>query len=117
METPVAQAYVRPMRPRLTYPNVVATICLVAVVIGGSAIAATQSATSTTVNACVVKKGKKAGQLRIITGKKKCKKKTEKKLSWNQKGVAGATGATGATGPAGAAGTNGADAIAPAGAV
>jgi len=112
MATPAARAYVRTMRPRLTYPNVVATICLVAVV-GGSAVAATKT-TSSTITGCVVKKGKKAGAIRIISGKKKCKKKTEKKLSWNQKGIAGTAGAAGATG---AAGTNGADAVAPAGAV
>ena len=99
------------MRLRLTYPNVVATICLLAVV-GGSAVAATKT-TSSTITACVVKKGKSAGAMRVITGKKKCKK-SERKLAWNQKGVAGSTGATGATGAAGAAG---ADAIAPAGAV
>lgn len=93
------------MRLRLTYPNVVATICLVAVV-GGTAIAATKPSSST-ITACAVKKGKNAGALRVITGKKKCKK-TEKKLAWNQKG---AVGATGAAGPAGA------DAIAPSGAV
>src|SRR4051794_7743957 len=102
MATPAARAYVRTMRPRLTYPNVVATICLVAVV-GGSAIAATKT-TSSTITGCVVKKGKKAGAIRILSGKKKCKK-SEKTLAWNKKGVAGATG------PAGA------DAVAPAGAV
>src|SRR3954453_6476648 len=115
MATPAAQDYVRTMRPRLTYPNVVATICLVAVV-GGSAVAATKT-TSSTITGCVVKKGKTAGAVRIISGKKKCKKKTEKKISWNKKGVAGATGAAGAAGANGAAGTAGVDAVAPAGAV
>jgi hypothetical protein len=99
------------MRPRLTYPNVVATLCLVAVV-GGSAVAAT-STSSSTITACAVKKGKKAGALRVISAKKKCKK-TEKKVSWNKQGVAGATGSAGT---AGAAGSAGADAVAPAGAV
>src|SRR5204862_6733026 len=107
MATPAARAYVRTMRPRLTYPNVVATICLVAVV-GGSAVAATKT-TSSTISGCVVKKGKKAGAIRIISGKKKCKQKTEKKLSWNQKGVAGTAGAGGTAGP------DGSDAGAPAG--
>jgi hypothetical protein len=102
------------LRPRLTYPNAVATICLIAVA-GGSAVAATKPTTAT-ITGCVVKKGKKAGSVRIISGKKKCRK-SEKKLAWNQKGVAGTAGVAGATGPAGAAGTAGADAVAPAGAV
>jgi hypothetical protein len=96
------------MRPRLTYPNVVATICLVAVV-GGTAVAATKTST-TTITACVVKKGKTKGALRVISGKAKCKR-TEKKLAWNKQGVAGAPGAKG---PAGSAG---ADAVAPTNAV
>jgi hypothetical protein len=107
-------------RPRLTYSNIVATLCLIAVA-GGSALAATKPS-SPTISGCVVKKGKKAGSIRILSGKKKCKK-SERKLAWNQKGVpgaagpagtAGAAGVAGATGPAGAAG---ADAVAPAGAV
>lgn len=97
------------MRPRLTYSNVVATLCLLAVV-GGTAIAANTSQTTSVINACVVKKGSKAGTMRVITGKKKCKR-TERKLSWNQKGVAGLAGAAGPAGPAGS------DAVAPAGAV
>jgi hypothetical protein len=96
------------MRLRLTYPNVVATLCLAAVV-GGTAIAATNTSTST-ITACVVKKGKTAGAMRVVSAKKKCKK-TERKLAWNQKGAAGTAGA------AGPAGTAGSDAIAPAGAV
>jgi hypothetical protein len=97
------------MRPRLTYSNVVATLCLLAVV-GGTAIAANTAATTSVISACVVKKGKTAGTMRVISAKKKCKK-SERKLSWNQKGVAGLAGATGPTGPAGS------DAVAPAGAV
>src|SRR4051794_40865105 len=109
------------MRPRLTYSNVVATVCLVAVA-GGSALAATKKPASSKITACVVKKGKTSGALRIVAAKTKCKK-TEKRITWNQKGVrgtagpAGAAGTAGGTGPAGTAGTAGADAIAPAGAV
>src|SRR3954451_21003794 len=105
------------MTLRLTYANVVATFCLLALV-GGSAIAATKTSTKT-INGCVVKKGKAAGQLRILSGKKKCKK-TEKKIAWNQKGVAGVGGRAAPNGTAGTNGTNGAsgaDAVAPAGAV
>jgi hypothetical protein len=104
------------MRPRLTYSNVVATLCLLAVV-GGTAIAANTAATTSVINACVVKKGKTAGNMRVLSGKKKKCKKSERKLSWNQKGAAGAAGAQGAAGPVGPAGTAGSDAIAPAGAV
>src|SRR3954453_9098103 len=96
------------MRPRLTYSNVVATMCLVALV-GGTAIAATTKPKTSKINGCVVKKGKTAGALRIVSAKKKCKK-TEKRIKWNQKGVAGApgvAGTNGATGAPGTAGTNG----------
>src|SRR3954452_15107764 len=93
------------MRPRLTYSNVVATMCLVGLV-GGTAIAATTKPKTSKITACVVKKGKTAGALRIVAAAKKCKK-TEKKISWNQKGAPGAAGGVGAAGPGGPAGGTG----------
>ncbi|TXH32369.1 MAG: hypothetical protein E6Q91_01405 [Actinobacteria bacterium] len=48
-----------------------------------------------TVKACVKKK---TGDVRILTGKKKCKKGW-KKVSWNQKGKTGPQGKQGAQGP------------------
>jgi hypothetical protein len=67
--------------------------------IGGGAYAAASS--SKTVTVCVKHSGGELYQA------KKCAKH-DKKLSWNQKGVAGATGAAGAAGAPGAAGTPGA---------
>jgi hypothetical protein len=67
--------------------------------IGGGAYAAASS--SSTVTVCVKHSGGELYQA------KKCAKH-DKKLSWNEKGVAGATGATGAAGAAGATGAPGA---------
>jgi hypothetical protein len=67
--------------------------------IGGGAYAAASS--SKTVTVCVKHSGGELYQA------KKCAKR-DKKLSWNEKGVAGAVGATGAAGAPGAAGTPGA---------
>lgn len=94
----------------LTYANVVATLCLVAVVAGGSAFAldgAQTAATATTIKACVKKFGGNRGAIRIGS---RCTSK-ERRLVWNRRGRAGATGVAGAPGAAGA------DAVAPAGAV
>jgi hypothetical protein len=104
------------VRPRLTYVNVVATVCLLAIVGGVTASAlgafAGVSGSASKITACVKKKGKTKGAMRVAS---KCKR-GERKLSWNKvgptgpQGPAGATGATGAsgqTGPAGADGKNG----------
>jgi hypothetical protein len=60
-------------------------------------------ASAATIKACA---NKKTGAVRLISGKKKCKK-TEKKISWNTKGVAGANGANGTNGTNGTNGANG----------
>src|SRR3954452_20046065 len=83
------------IRPRLTYSNVVATACLVALA-GGTAVAATKKPAAKTISACVVKKGKAKGAMRMASGKAKCRK-TEKKYTWNKAGIAGVD----ATAPAG----------------
>jgi hypothetical protein len=53
---------------------------------------------------------KKKGTLRLVSGSSKCKKKSEKSISWNQKGQAGANGAAGAKGDKGDKGDAGPDA-------
>jgi hypothetical protein len=84
----------------LNYPNVVATVCLFALV-GGGAVAVGQSGGgSPTMTACVKKKG---GAMRLAN---KCKR-TERKVTWNQQGPAGARGADGLAGAAGAPGAPG----------
>ena len=93
--------------PRVTYPNVAATICLVSVAgaITASAFGAfDRAAAPAKITACAAKKGSTKGLLRLAS---RCKK-SEKKVTWNVKGPAGAQGATG---------QNGVDAVAPAGAV
>jgi hypothetical protein len=117
--------------PRPSYPNVVATICLLAVAGAVTASAFGAFATSAApkkITACAKKKGRDKGLMRLAT---KCKK-SERLVSWNAAGEpgaagpagasgtagpAGAAGAAGDTGPPGVAGVNGVDAVAPAGAV
>lgn len=81
---------------------VVALIALM-VALSGSAYAVGRS-TASTITAC---QNKKTGVLSI---KKKCKKKKERVVTWNQVGLQGPAGPTGATGPAGATGPPGATA-------
>jgi hypothetical protein len=117
--------------PRLSYPNVVATICLLAVAGAVTASAFGAFATSAAprkITACAKKKGRDKGLMRLAT---RCKK-SERLVSWNAAGEPGAAGPAGAPGTAGAPGSsglagadgptgppglNGADAFAPAGAV
>jgi hypothetical protein len=99
--------------PRVTYPNVAATICLVSVAgaITASAFGAfDRAAAPAKITACAAKKGSTKGLLRLAT---KCKK-SEKKVVWNAKGPAGPQGFPGAQGQPGTAGV---DATSPAGAV
>lgn len=87
------------LRPRLTYANVVSTLCLF-IVLGGGALAAVSFVQANgTIRGCVSKKG----QLTVLKkGKKKCRK-GQRALSWNQTGRAGAPGQNGSTGPPGPA--------------
>jgi hypothetical protein len=69
-----------------------ATALGASVLVAGSAAVPAQAKT---VKACV---NKSTGELRILTGKKKCKKGW-KKISWNKKGATGPQGNPGAQGP------------------
>jgi hypothetical protein len=92
------------MREKLSYANVMATIAVVGVVAGGAgAIAATSG--PTVIRTCYAKKG---GALRVTS--KRCNRKRERALQFNQQGVKGATGAPGAPGTSG---TPGRSALAP----
>jgi hypothetical protein len=102
--------------PRVTYPNVAATLSLVAVAgaLTASAFGAFDRATApATIKACAARKGSTKGLLRLAST---CKK-GEKKVTWNVKGPAGAPGAPGFPGATGQPGAAGVDATAPAGAV
>jgi hypothetical protein len=93
--------------PRVTYANVAATVCLVAV--GGAAATGAfgRAAAPAKITACAAKTGSTKGLLRLAS---KCKR-SERKVTWNVKGVQGPQGFQGA------AGQNGVDATAPTGAV
>jgi hypothetical protein len=105
--------------PRITYPNVAATVCLVSVAgaVTASAFGAfDRAAAPSKITACAAKKGATKGLLRLAS---KCKK-GERKVTWNVKGQPGPQGFPGAAGQPGATGqpgTAGVDATAPAGAV
>jgi hypothetical protein len=83
----------------------------VAVLVAGGAIAAvaggiayaTSGQSSSQVVACVAKKN---GAARIVGAKTRCKK-SERRVSWNRRGVRGVRGAAGPAGPTGATGPQG----------
>ena len=72
-------------------------------VLAGNAISGTSTSAST-IHACV---HKKSGAARIVTARKRCAR-TERRVTWNRVGPAGADGVAGATGAAGPAGQAGA---------
>lgn len=71
-----------------------------------ASLALAPAAPAATIKACQKKKG---GALRIITGKAKCKSKTEKTLKWSTTGPAGKNGTNGANGTNGSNGAAGKD--------
>jgi len=108
------------VRPRISYANVVATVALI-VALGGTAVAATSIvAKNGQITGCYRKSGKAKGTLRVVAAKTKCRK-TESRLTFNQRGPAGPAGTSGAGsglgGAGGSAGAAGSDATSPAGAV
>src|SRR3954452_5931281 len=112
--------------PRASFRNAIVIACVLALAgavaawgVGGFAPRAT---TTKKITACVKKKGKGKGLMRLAS---KCKK-GERKVAWNVQGPAGPAGAQGAQGTQGGQGAQGApgstgapgaDSIAPAGAV
>jgi hypothetical protein len=83
------------LRPRLTYANVVSTLCLFILLGGGAFAAVSFVQTNATIRGCVSKKG----QLTVLKkGTSKCRK-GQTKIAWNQVGRQGAIGATGPPGP------------------
>jgi hypothetical protein len=88
------------IRRRLTYANVVCTLCLF-IVLGGGAYAAS-SGGSGTVLGCVAPDG----TLHVIKAGQKCGHH-QRALAFNKAGLRGPSGPAGATGPAGAQGVQG----------
>ena len=70
----------------------------------GTLLIAVPAAPAATIYACQKKKG---GAIRIVSSKTKCKKSSEKKISWATTGPAGKNGANGTNGASGTNGTNG----------
>src|SRR3954447_21791527 len=90
--------------PRLTYANVISTLCLF-VVLGGGAVAATGLVgRGGTISACV----DSTGRLTVIKPGKHCKR-GQTALVWNERGPAGTAGAPGEAGPVGNPGPAGVD--------
>jgi hypothetical protein len=86
--------------PRPSYANVVATICLVALIGAGAVAAIAQTGGTKPLAACYKTKGKAKGAMRFLTkAATKCKS-GEKKVTWNQAGTQGTAGARGAAGDA-----------------
>jgi hypothetical protein len=93
---------------RVSYPNVVATLCLIALVGAGGVAAVAQSGGGRQLAACYKKRGKAKGAMRFLAKSSARCKKGEKKVTWNR---------TGPPGPAGQPGPAGGGGGAPAGAV
>lgn len=81
-------------------PALIVSLMALVLAMGGFAVAAIPDG-SGVFHACYKKK---KGTLRLVSSTSKCKKKSEKGVSWNQKGTAGANGAAGAKGDSGPAG-------------
>lgn len=94
------RAAMRRIRERLTYANVVATICLF-LLLGGGAWAAV-GAGGSAIHACY---SKRTGALRIAS---RCKR-SERAVSWSRVGPQGPRGQRGANGRNGAGGPKGAN--------
>jgi hypothetical protein len=87
--------------PRRPSPALIVSLMALVLAMGGFAAAAIPDRTGT-IHGCYKKK---KGTLRLVSGSK-CKK-SEKSISWNQKGANGASGAAGAKGDKGDAGADG----------
>jgi hypothetical protein len=75
------------LRPRLTYSNVVSTLCLFILLGGGALAASTFIGSDGQIHGCV---NKKTGVLRALKSGAHCKKHKEIALAWNQRGTPGA---------------------------
>jgi len=79
---------------------------LSALLLAGDAAAATSPIKNGKINACYKVRGKAKGSMRLLAGKRHCKR-GERKLSWSVAGTTGAQGATGAQGGQGSQGSTG----------
>lgn len=82
----------RAFRSRLTYANVMSTIGVFLAIGGGAYAVAAIPAKDGKISGCYAKK---TGQLRVVSSKRKCKRRVETYISWNQRGVQGLPGPAG----------------------
>lgn len=91
---------------RLGSAHAIAIVALL-VAVGGGAYAATGGGIpgpGGVINSCYAKR---SGQLRVISANKRCNRRLERRLKWNQKGPNGPKGTTGPRGPQGIQGIQG----------
>jgi hypothetical protein len=100
----MAGSLLKKLRGAITYANVLATAAIFLALGGGAYAVSALPAKDGVVYACAKKKG---GALRVVSKGKRCKK-SERKVSWNSRGVQGPKGETGAPGAAGVQGAAGA---------
>src|SRR5437764_1465490 len=97
----------RAISDRLSSAHALAIVALV-VALGGGAYAATSGGgipgPGGVINSCY---GKQTGQLRVVGANKRCNRRSERRLKWNQKGPRGPIGLTGRIGPTGPTGVTG----------
>lgn len=101
------------LRPKLTYANVISTLCLFLLLAGGTAFAAAEILPKESVGTKQLKNGAVTGK-KVKKGSLTASDFAPKQLPEGPRGPAGpagAKGATGATGPQGAPGTSAAIAI------
>lgn len=96
----------RKLRSKVTYANVAATLALVMAMGGGAFAVGAVVDRSGKIQACYVKNGRTAGDVRLLVKGTKCRK-NEAKISWGQAGPQGSAGQNGAPGAAGATGPQG----------
>lgn len=77
------------LRSRLTYSNVMSTIAGFLAIGGGAYAVAAIPAKEGKISGCYAKK---TGQLRVVSSKRKWKRRVETYISWNQTGVQGLPG-------------------------
>jgi hypothetical protein len=102
---------------RLSYANVVATLCLVGLAGVCAITAGAQSGAPKQLAACYKKSGAGKGTMRFLPKASSRCKRTEKKVTWNQTGPQGPQGVQGPAGQQGLPGTSGSGGVAPSGAV
>jgi len=102
---------------RLSYANVVATLCLAGLVGVCAITAGAQSGTEKRLAACYKKTGTAKGVMRLLSKASARCKRGEKKVTWNQTGPRGPQGLQGLQGAAGLPGADGSGGVAPSGAV